>query len=455
MSESMSEPAAGRARAPLGFSRMNLATRLSFTIAAILILGLLMSVALVIQQSRHSVAREVGSELDFAISAIDGALADGADERMLRDLARHLDTARHLCVSTGDEPLELACPNKRALDVPDWFQQWVSPERPQQTRTFGSGAQAWTLTLVADPADEMSEAWSDARGLLLMLVGTTVAIQILGFALVSHGLKPVSAIVEALTRLRDGDWSESERKLAMNAGARDLQSIAEGVDALRTRLAATCADNHRLLQRCLETQEEERVHLARELHDDMGQSLTAVEVEIMVARSAMQNGHGDADASLDAAAVNARAALVSLRRVLHELRPGGLDHVGLSLALRQLVDDWQRRLPDVRFVCDVDDSVCVDDANTALHLYRVAQEAMTNVARHADASEVLLRLHRDEASGLQLTVADNGRGLPAASQRRGLGLVGMRERAEAMRASLRIDSRPRRGCRIDVCIAKA
>lgn len=453
MSELTSESTAERARAPQGFGRMNLATRLSFTIAAILIIGLLMSVALVIQQSRRSVAREVGSELDFAISTIEGAVADGADERMLRDLARHLDTARHLCVSIGDTPIELACPGDRALDVPGWFQHWVAPGRPQQTRSFGSGTGAWTLTLVADPADEMSEAWSDARGLLLMLVATTVAIQVLGFALVSRGLKPVSAIVEALARLRDGDWSEPERKLAMNAGARDLQSIAEGVEALRTRLSATCADNHRLLQRCLETQEEERVHLARELHDDMGQSLTAVEVEIMVARSAMQNGHGDADASLDAAAVNARAALVSLRRVLHELRPGGLDHVGLSLALRQLVDDWQRRLPDVRFVCDVDDSVCVD-ATTALHLYRVAQEAMTNVARHADASEVLLRLHRED-SGLQLTVADNGRGLPAASQRRGLGLVGMRERAEAMRASLRIDSRPRRGCRIDVCIAKA
>ncbi|WP_341920100.1 histidine kinase [Hydrocarboniphaga effusa] len=454
MPELSSESVGRPDHAQTGFRRMDLATRLSFTIAAILILGLLMSVALVIQQSRRSVEREVGSELDFAVSAIEGALADGADDRMLRDLARHLDTARHLCVSTGDEPIELACPDNRALDVPDWFQRWVAPARPQQTRTFGSGAQAWTLTLVADPADEMAEAWSDARGLLLMLVGTTIAIQILGFALVSRGLKPVSAIVEALARLRDGDLSEPARKLTEKAGARDLLSIAEGVDALRARLATTCADNHRLLQRCLETQEEERVHLARELHDDMGQSLTAVEVEIMVARSVIQSGGGDADASLDAAAVNARSALVSLRRVLHELRPGGLDHVGLSLALRQLVDDWQRRLPDVCFVCDVDDSVCVDDATTALHLYRVAQEAMTNVARHADASEVLLRLHRGD-DGLQLTVADNGRGLPSTSQRRGLGLVGMRERAEAMRASLRIDSRPKRGCRIDICIAKA
>ncbi len=447
----MSEPIAqdlrgGRSRAASAHQRASLATRLSFTIATVLVLGLVASVLLVIQQSRRSVEREVGSELDFAASAIDAAVSDGIDARTLRDLARHLDSARHLCVIADAEPVEIRCPSTTPDDVPAWFGRWVMPERHLIRKTAPAVDASWSITLVADPRDELSEAWSDAKGLLLMLVGVTLVIQVVGFALVSRGLRPVSTIVQSLARLREGDLSEPRAF----KGPRDLLLIAEGVNALRSKLIASGADNHRLLQRCLETQDEERVHVARELHDDMGQSLTAIEVDIMVARQAVRDGQAiGADDALDAASVNARSALQSLRRMLQELRPGGLDHLGLPLALQQLASDWKRRLPDVHFICDVRDDLSVADPTLALHLYRIAQEAMTNIARHADASEVLLRL-RLQDDALQLTVADNGRGLPAATQRRGLGLVGMRERVAALRGSLSIDSQPRRGCRLDI-----
>lgn len=432
-------------------ARASLATQLSFTIAFVLLLGLALSIALVVQQSRRAIEREIGSELRFASAALDSALADGADARTLRDLSRHLDSARHLCVVDARQPPELRCPTAPPAEVPAWFASLATPPRQTERKLLQeAGGQSWQVLLISDPADELAEAWTDARGLLGMLVAVTLLIQVIGYRLVTRGLAGVRTLRAALTRLQEGQWSTP---VACHS-ARDLQTLASGIETLRRQLLARSDENHRLLQRCLETQEDERVQLARELHDDLGQSLTAIEVELAVARRALEPCTEAADAALDAAAVNARAAAQSLRHLLHGLRPGGLDHLGLALALQQLADDWQRRLPGLHLHCDIDDTLRVGDATTALHLYRLAQEALTNIARHAQASEALVRLRLDDGR-LQLTIADNGRGIASTSHRRGLGIVGMRERAQALRASLRIESRPQCGCRIELSMQPA
>lgn len=417
--------------------------------ACVLLIGLLVSIAVVVHQSRRSVEREIGSVLTFAASTIDSAVADGVGERALLDLARHLDAARHICILPGHPPAALACPTGLRRDVPRWFSRWVMPQQKIMFRSLTTDdADGAAITLVADPGDEIAEAWQDARSLLAALVITTMLVLMLSVMLVRRGLRPLNALSASIEQMRCGDFGRP----CVTPVARDLAQIAFSVEALRQQLERSRADNHHLLKRCLETQEAERVSIARDLHDDLGQLLTATDVDIAVARTAV-HGLPATDDALKAASDNIRSAQISLRRLLQGLRPGGLEHIGLAAALRQLVNDWQQRLPNVRFVADIDDTITVVDTTHALHLYRIAQEALTNIARHADANEVLVGLGFI-GGHLRLAIADNGRGLPQSRRHRGLGVAGMFERARALGTELKLTSQPRCGCRVELALAR-
>jgi two-component system sensor histidine kinase UhpB len=204
------------------------------------------------------------------------------------------------------------------------------------------------------------------------------------------------------------------------------------------------ARNRELTQQLLQLQDAERRAIARELHDEMGQHCTALRME------AAYIGRVQEPAQIMAAAgrVTESAGLLQegVRRLLQRLRPAELDELGLPEALHALCAGWQSRSA-LRFALDIDSAAhgLGDAADSAL--YRVAQEALSNVVRHAQASQVQLRLAAD-ATGITLVVADNGRGLPAQPSPRGLGLLGAGERAAALGGRFDIHSQPGHGTRL-------
>jgi two-component system sensor histidine kinase UhpB len=184
----------------------------------------------------------------------------------------------------------------------------------------------------------------------------------------------------------------------------------------------------------LAAQEEERVHLARELHDGVGQVLTAMALRAQVAAE---------DPATQATALReiARDAIASLddvRRIARELRPEALDDLGLAGALLALCDRLAHGGPPIERRLEGDLPALTPEAE--LVLYRVAQEALTNARRHAPGAPVQLGLGRTRA-GVVLSVSDRGPGLPSPLPRRG-GLVGMRERAMLIGAELEVTSGP-------------
>jgi signal transduction histidine kinase len=139
-----------------------------------------------------------------------------------------------------------------------------------------------------------------------------------------------------------------------------------------------------------------------------------------------------------------------VRDIVQRLRPPGLDELGLSAALENCVDGWRRRLPSVNIEMAVSDDLGPLDEATNITLYRLVQEGLTNVARHAHASRVEVQLQQQSvgAAGLPevvLTMRDNGRGREAAPPNTGVGLVGMRERVEALAGRFDITSVPGSG----------
>jgi len=217
------------------------------------------------------------------------------------------------------------------------------------------------------------------------------------------------------------------------------------------RASALLAHNRELAQQLIAVQESERLALARELHDELGQRCSAILIETACLRRCA----ADDRAALLGAAARADLAAQSLyqiaRGLLRRLRPANLDALGLVAALQELCESWEARCGVACvFHADTMDEALPERINIAV--YRVAQEALTNVTRHADASQVRLALARVATGWLCLTIADDGRGMDPARATRGLGLLGANERAVALGGELRVDSAPGAGVRLTLRI---
>lgn len=213
--------------------------------------------------------------------------------------------------------------------------------------------------------------------------------------------------------------------------------------AVEAQLAETLAENKRLAQQYVDMQEHERKALARDLHDELGQYLNAIKLDAVSIREAISGDSGVRDA--------ARAMISNIDRVygvvtglIRQLRPVGLDDLGVAAALEHCVNEWRSRLPLTTIEMSIAGDFETLDETRALVLYRLVQEALTNIARHSQATRVEIRIGqartRDGGQSLDILIADNGRGADTKAPRAGLGLVGMRERVSALGGSITLAS---------------
>jgi two-component system NarL family sensor kinase len=198
-----------------------------------------------------------------------------------------------------------------------------------------------------------------------------------------------------------------------------------------------------LTQRVVDTQEEERARIARELHDGISQTMVAARYMLDLAATKVRSGAGDAATVIERGALGLNNAIKEVRRISHELRPSMLDDLGLTAALEALTDSFAERtgvtveLKSVAFK-----NMILPEARTAL--YRVAQEALTNIERHANATRVRVVI-TSAGNGPQMLIEDNGLGFTErpGGLSRGLGLRNMQERMEHFGGSLDVRSTPK------------
>jgi signal transduction histidine kinase len=222
----------------------------------------------------------------------------------------------------------------------------------------------------------------------------------------------------------------------------------------RAREEQTAVDLQRLSARLLHAQEDEQRRIARELHDEVGQMLSAVKMELTVAGRRLERTGSAADLLADALS-SADSALRTVRDLSHLLHPSALDDLGLVAALESHLADFRRRHGlVVDFAHEGFQSRRGDETERAI--YRIVQEALTNVARHSHARAVRVRLS-ETTSTCRLVVEDDGIGFDVADaerpgRRRGLGLLGIRERVSQLRGTVTIESGAAGGTRLEVCL---
>ncbi len=195
--------------------------------------------------------------------------------------------------------------------------------------------------------------------------------------------------------------------------------------------------------------EEERKHIARELHDDLGQLLAALRMDLsLLQRDSVLTGK--TQQTLNSMDQLILTSITTLRRIATDLRPRALDEGGLYFALQTLQKDFSQRHG---ITCDLEaneEQLTLDDARSTA-IFRIIQESLTNVVRHADATEVQIAFERSPTT-LSFSVTDNGKGIEADEMRksRSFGLVGMRERVKAMQGEFLVASQPGEGTRLKI-----
>ena len=292
----------------------------------------------------------------------------------------------------------------------------------------GGGARAWA----AISARGRVVAWVQATGAVtalheqaLALGGGSVA---LGVALgVLLWLVPTGVVRRQGRRL-----DETVRRLGAAEAA-----LVEANLGLARRVDEAVGEARRLSQRVVSIQEEERARIARDLHDSVGQLLTALQIDLQLARQ----GGADGPRRLEAALSLAERSLQDLRRVVRDLRPLELEGGGLSGAMGATAERFELRTGIPTSLRH--DGPDVADPAAAVCLLRVLQEALANVSRHAGASEVGVGL-RVDANRATLQVSDDGRGFDV-ERARGSGIAGMRERARFLGGSVVVRSAPGEG----------
>lgn len=200
------------------------------------------------------------------------------------------------------------------------------------------------------------------------------------------------------------------------------------------------AERRRAGSAALQAQEQERARVARDLHDEVNQSLTGLLLRLEAAREAAPP---ELEAELEETKALANQAMRELLSLARQLRPTALDDLGLKAAIAGQVEQLARGEVEAEFSADGDFSGLDDDAQ--LVVYRVAQEALSNAARHSGAGRVGVTLRHDETGGVELRVRDDGRGFAFDESEGGLGIGGMRERALLIGGELTIESRPGHG----------
>ncbi|MCC6707594.1 MAG: hypothetical protein IT492_08535 [Gammaproteobacteria bacterium] len=435
---------------------MDLRIRLTLLLALVFGATLAVAIGFLLADVRQAVLDELNASSDLAITLLHGIVdmsdAAGSESRLTKLAGRltHDAAIRHLrfevtnnAQAAATASVVLRSPKNGA---PDWFATLARPDPTQLVHAvpYKHGR----IMVVADPDDEVAEAWRETKTTMALLFALCAGAVGMVYIFLGRALRPLGELALALEGIERGKFAARVPLI----GLTDIDAITARYNHMASALAQSHAENAQLAQRSLKIQEQERRYLAHELHDEMGQSISAIKALAVSIRERLEGSDASLAERADTICDVSSDIYARVRRMMARLHPVVLDELGLIAAVETMVDEWNTHHEDCFCGFDASRDLPPLTALALISVYRIAQEGLTNIARHAEANEasIEIKLGTDEqgASILTLEVSDNGRGVDPACLRQGLGLMGMQERTEALGGHLQIDSSPGHGLRV-------
>lgn len=423
-------------------------------LALILALGLGINIARLVLEAGPRVQAEDQSVTRLAREFVETMVAGLNDvpdpDARLDQIVQDLSRLRHVSITRqGDAGPRTAEHSEEADDLrapPAWFVALVHPEQTSVTVPISIHGKPQSLVITSHPDDEIAEIWD---GIVTQLeVGSAIAVVLflVTMLVVSRALAPLEALSQAMTNIEAGYYDARVEP----GGSPELAAICAKLNHLAATLGEAVDSKRRLAERAVSLQDSERKEIARELHDEFGPYLFALRAhagaltrlsDVDRPDPAVLRKHGNAILEQ----VNALQQFT--RRILERLRPAGLAELGLREALGALVRLWSESHPGVEIESSVSRTLGDTGETADLTIYRIVQEALTNVFRHADATAISITIEpaerqtgvHDSRGCALVRVSDNGRGLRP-GYKDGRGLTGMRERILALGGSLNVSS---------------
>jgi len=304
--------------------------------------------------------------------------------------------------------------------------------------------------ITPDPSYEFGEIWNQFTGIFYLAGAFFILTNILVAWIVFRALSPVEFILKALTELESGNLKVKMPHLKTS----ELSTISTKFNVMVKTLRTSIEQNHQLSQKLIRIQEEERKSLARDLHDEFGQSLTAIHADAAVLKVLANKDYPKIKPSVNAISDLSKHLMNLVGGMLSSLKLGVLHELGLEEALKDLLNTWQLRHPKVNLNYEVNLKTLPKISETiSVTSYRIIQECLTNISRHAKAKNVEIHIDyskkKTSSALIDITVIDDGVGL-SKSHQDGFGLSGMRERINEIHGKINITSKMNQGVQLNI-----
>lgn len=421
---------------------MSLKLRLLASVAALLVFALLLGGTALCWQARTSVRDEIRTTFTGAGKEVDATLAGDVQHTLtMRQVIAALNGDRNVRGFLLNEENNVvassgtAAPNEPA---PAWFASLIAP--PQLTARVAIPIRGFpcVLLLKSDAQNEIAEIWQLVRAAFAAMTLFSAVTLLFVWLIVDRAMSFFRRFQGGLGTISEGDYGA--RLTA--SGPPEFAALANGFNHMAARLSGYRSSNQRLQKQILGLQEEERAEIARDLHDEVGPYLFAIQVDADAVAKA-----GNVQARERASAIREAALHIQqhVKYLLRQLRPvAGLDF-GLETAIDDVIAFWKKRHPDIAFERSIAPGIRLDRRGEET-IYRIVQESVSNAVRHGHPHHIAIAL-TETAGGVRLTVEDDGEGFDTAREQSGMGLKGMTERVQALNGQFIIENKDR-GVRI-------
>ena len=425
---------------------MSLKSKLLIYINSLLLIATLIGLLTILMVTQKNVREEVLSTMTLAEFAIEQGVKKNPDfylfQREDSDLGfSELSEIRHLKIQFFNNQDILLEETSNTLDEikppPYWFIFLI--EKLSEEIFFSKinidqrGEMTGYILIKPEPIYEYAEIWQQIKVGLWIIGAFLILINIVVLILFSHMIKPINKIIEGFEKLEAGNYKSKINR----SNILELDIIGKKFNSMINNLRQSNDKIHKLSQNLINVQEQEKSELARDLHDELGQSLTALQAEAAsISKSTKKSSRDDAIFNVIQLSKN---MMLSTREIIKKLNLGLIEDLGLESALIELFENWKRRFKGVKFEYKIEDKALrkITKQETA-HLYRIFQEALTNISKHSEPKNIKITVKSlDRGNKTRILISNDGIKSNLVNNE-GLGLIGIAERVDQINGSLEV-----------------